>query len=99
MRDAAVRDQAALIEGLAVVQAGTGGVLAGEMPPDPRLTRDAGGTVTTTSRSGWIVTRRRLARGDLRSVYARSPPGRRATAGVSMASTERLGMGQSMWAA
>ena len=47
--------------------------------------RVAGGMVTTTPRSGWMVTRSRVARGERRRVNGRSPPGSRASAGVSVA--------------
>ena len=53
----------------------------GRGPPPPAIRTP--GTVAITPRRGSIVTRRRRARAERRSVYGRSPPGRRATAGVS----------------
>ena len=101
MRLAAVRDEAALVERGPVEQPGAGGGLPVEVTPQPRLalgeevhdepvgtapaTTVAMGSVTTTPRSGWITTRSRRARGERRSVYRRSPPGRRATAADSVA--------------
>ena len=55
----------------------------------PSRAAPATGSETTTPRSGWIVTRSRRARGERRSVYARSPPGSRATASVSTATRPR----------
>ena len=54
--------------------------------------RPAAGTVTTTPRSGWMTTRSPRDRGDRRSVYGSAPPGRRATAGVSVARDASIGL-------
>ena len=47
--------------------------------------RPAGGSDTTTPRSGWIVTRRRRERGDRRRMYGMSPSRDRRTAACSVA--------------